>query len=125
MFIPVVYVYVEVDQFLSTPSLYFTIHIVRKYIFRHPVFSLLSRSSLQPLQAFLIFGKRKMKVTVSWNPEFKEKDSVLDLERFYNMRRFQNFITLFYRSLLLSNMQICYPRKRQKLTRSFLPFKFT
>ena len=50
MFIPVVYVYVEVDQFLSTPSLYFTIHIVRKYIFRHPVFSLLSRSSLQPLQ---------------------------------------------------------------------------
>ena len=50
MFIPVVYVYVEVDQFLSTPSLYFTIHIVSKYIFRHPVCSLLSRSSLQPLQ---------------------------------------------------------------------------
>ena len=119
MFIPVVYVYVDVDQFLSTPSLYLTIQIVRKYIFRHPVFSLLSRSSLQPLQAFLIFGKRKMKFTVSWNPEFK------DLERFYNMRRFQNFITLFYRSLLLSNMQICYPRKRQKLTRLFLPFKFT
>ena len=32
---------------------------------------------------------------------------------FYNnMKKIQHFKTIFYRSLLLSNMQICYPRRK-------------
>ena len=51
-----------------------------------------------------------------------------DLAVHYNIRKFQHFKTLFCRSLLLSNMQICYLVENIRQTRfkmavfaSFLP----